>query len=114
MDRLIDVRRQVENDDFSLQSVREGQARRVLELQCISGIELRAVRFDRAASYVHVDPASLIDPKGRLLTAIEQAGVHAGVLVDAHRTLRPIGRSDEAQPTPLFLSRETLLLVARL
>src|SRR5882672_2508509 len=47
------------------------------------------------------------------LRAVEETGVSARVLVDAHGTFAAVGRGDKAQPAPLVFGGEVLPFILR-
>ena len=51
---------------------------------------------------------------GDFFARLEQGGADQGVLMDVHRTVATVGRSDDAQLSPPVGFREHLLLVAGL
>src|SRR5690606_39799941 len=69
---------------------------------------------DFTARDMHVDPTPRSDFERSLLAFVEQSGVHARILMNTHRSVLAVLRGNQAQPAPLLLRREALLLVLRL
>src|SRR5260221_952207 len=102
--------RQVEQQDFGGLTARKLEAA-LIGLQRIACRKPLAIHGDRAARHVHVRLATFAQLGARALGAVKQAGVHARVLMDTHRTVGALWRSDEAQAAALLAGGEMLLLV---
>src|SRR6202789_720881 len=62
---------------------------------------------------MHIPPSAFAQLQIRVLGAIEQAREQSRVLMDDHRSVRPLRRSDQPQSAAFFRLRKMLLLVAR-
>src|SRR4051794_39616339 len=76
---------QVEQQDFSRVAARKAK-RALVRLERIACRQSLAVHGERATRDVHIGPATGAQFGARLLAGVEQAGVNARILVDAHRT----------------------------
>ena len=72
-----------------------------------------AVGAQRAARDVHIGAATRREFERRALVAVEEAGVHARVLVDQHRAVAPSGEAISRSRPRFSPVGEALLLVAR-
>ncbi len=81
---------------FAPSTVLEREGRAVGDLQRISCRERQAVCHDFAARHVHIDPAAGGNVEGGTLGAVKQAGIDPRILVDEHRVVRAVRRSNEA------------------
>src|SRR5438067_1102911 len=102
--------RQVEDENF--RALTSGEVERArIRFQRIARGQSLAVYADRATRHVNV----CLPARGHLVTrpfgALEEAGLHTRVLVDAHGAVGAIGRSDEPQAAALLGGGELLLLV---
>src|SRR5882762_5554182 len=103
---------QVEEQDLGALARREVEGARV-GLERVARRKALAVHADRAARDVHIGLASRRGLVASALRAVEEAGVNARVLVDAHGTFAAVGRGDKAQPAPLVFGGEVLLFILR-
>src|SRR5258706_9213744 len=86
LQRLLSAR-EVENQHLGGLASLEGDLAGV-GLERIARLQALAIDEHRAARHVHVADPALRQRERRVLGAVEQTGVHAGVLMDGHRALR--------------------------
>jgi len=75
--------------------------RLIHEFDRITGLEDLSVDLQVASGQMDVDQPASGHIKLRLLITVEHRGIDTGLLMDAHRALRAVGRSDQAEPTSL-------------
>src|SRR5579872_6889126 len=85
------LHRQIEDQDFRALTVLQFELACIRQLQSVSRLERDSVGGRLAAGNVYVQPTAVRDAERRVLSAVEQTGVYAGVLVNQHRALRGIG-----------------------
>jgi len=99
---------------FGVVTVLQRQCGSVRQFQRIARLQCHAICRQRAARDVHVDPSTVFHVERGTFRPIEEARENARVLMNQHRLLRTIRRSDEAQAAALLVRAKALLLVARL
>ena len=82
------------------------------DFQRITGIERDPVRRQCAARNVHVQASIIVDFDHCIFRPIEETGIDPRVLMNQHRFLRAIRRSDQTQTAALIVRTEALLFVA--
>src|SRR5262249_23762870 len=111
--RLPDVsRRKIEQQDLAPVLRSDRQLLRTIDGHAVSSLERGAVQLGRAAGQVQPPQSGLLEAVAHRLAALEQRRKYPGVLLNAHRAVRTVRRSDQAQPTAFLLLAEVLLLVA--
>src|SRR5690606_995145 len=83
--------RQIKYQHFGVPTVIERQRSDAPELQGVTSGQSFAIDAKCSTHYMHVQAAVGLDLERIALGAIEQAGVHARVLMDAHRAISAIG-----------------------
>src|SRR5581483_1258322 len=104
---------EVEEENFGARSAAQLQHTFVADLGTVACGKALTVQHHTTACDVHVPEMAVGQLETHRFPAIEQRRVQPRILVNLHRSLRTIGRSDQAQHRALVLRAEGLLLVAR-
>src|SRR5262245_34799058 len=103
---------EVEEEQLAGTGCRDLDGGLVLQSRRVTLAEGLAVDHGRARHEVEPRAPARGEGMAHGLAGREQRGVHARVLMDAHRALARVVRGDEPQAPALFRRRELLLLVA--
>src|SRR5262245_58139999 len=100
--------RQVEEKNFCAFAGGEVERARI-GLQSVAGSDTLAIHRNGAARHMDVRFATGLQFSASVLGAVEEPGVDASILVDAHRAIGAVGGGDEAELAALLGDGKLLL-----